>query len=440
MTLSPEMLRLLGVGSEEELFAEIPKEARVAGIEIPDGIGEREIIREVESILSKNRTMVDMPSFLGGGVYRHFVPAIVNEIVGRSEFYTSYTPYQPEASQGMLQTLFEYQSFMTELTGMDAVNCSMYDWSTALGEAALMCSRLKHGSTFLIARSISPERKAVLRTHLRGIDAKIKEIQFNKDSGRLDIGALKEAMKEEVFGFYLENPNYFGVLEEEVDEINSVVGDTPFVVGADPLSLAIIRPPVDYGADIVIGEGHHFGSPPNFGGPLLGILGTKKEHIRKMPGRLIGATYDAEGRRAFCMTLQTREQHIRRDKATSNICTNEALMAVAACAHLASIGRSGLIATANANMENAKQLSEMIGKLSGYRSPIFKSSHFNEFAIGCPKDAEEIGKSLLKHGIQGGVALKGDFPELGDAMLLAVSEMHTKKDLDLLAEALGAVR
>jgi glycine dehydrogenase subunit 1 len=438
--LPPKILEVLGISSSDELFDEIPEAARIKGIDLPCGLAESELTAEIDAILSKNKTMDDMPTFLGGGVYRHFTPALVNEILGRSEFYTAYTPYQPEASQGMLQALFEYQSFMSELTGMDAVNSSMYDWSTALGEAALMCSRIRHGSKFLIARSVSPERKAVLKTYLRGIEAKVQEVNYDRGCGRLDINDLRSKLGEDVFGVYLENPNYFGVLEEEADEISSAIGETPFVVGADPLSLAIVRPPSDYGADIVIGEGHHLGTAPNFGGPLLGVFGCRKEHIRKMPGRIIGSTVDAAGRMAFCMTLQTREQHIRRDKATSNICTNEALMAVAANAYLATLGRDKLITIANLNVEKAGELSQRISKVAGFESPIFRASHFNEFAIGCPRPVDAVGRALLGHGVHGGISLKQDFPELGEAMLLAVSELHTEEDLKALVQGLEAMR
>lgn len=438
--LTPKMLKSLGISSEDELFEDIPEEARINGIDLPPGISESEMVEEIDAILSKNKTSEEMPTFLGGGSYRHFSPAVVGEILARSEFYTSYTPYQPEASQGMLQALFEFQSFMSELTGMDAVNSGMYDWSTALGEAGLMCGRIRHGSQFLVARSVSPERKAVLKTYLRGMDATIQEVGFNQETGRLDIGDLLGKISEEVFGVYLENPNYFGVLEEEVEEISSAIGEIPFVVGADPISLAVVRPPSEYGADIVIGEGHHLGSPPYFGGPLIGIFGCKKEHIRKMPGRIIGATRDADGRRAFCMTLQTREQHIRRGKATSNICTNEALMGVGACAFLAALGRGGLISLAESNIEKAKQLSKMIGQVSGYRSPYFKASHFNEFVIECPRPVEGLLKSLVAKGVQGGISLARDFKELGNAMLVAVSESNSDDEMNALVEAMGAIK
>jgi glycine dehydrogenase subunit 1 len=438
--LPQKILETLGISSPDELFNEIPEVARVQGVDLPCGLEEHELTKRVEAILSKNRTMDDMPAFLGGGVYRHFIPALVGDVVGRSEFYTAYTPYQPEASQGMLQALFEYQSFISELTGMDAVNSSMYDWSTALGEAALMCNRIKRGSRFLVARSTSPERKAVLNTYLRGIDATSQEVAFEKETGRLDVGDLRSKVGDDVFGVYMENPNYFGVLEEGADDISSAIGETPFVVGADPLSLAVMRPPADYGADIVIGEGHHFGTGPNFGGPLLGVFGCRREHIRKMPGRIIGATVDASGRRAFCMTLQTREQHIRRDKATSNICTNEALMAIAANAYLATIGRDKLITIANLNMKKASELSGTISGVAGYHSPIFPASHFNEFTIRCPKSVDAVSKALLSRGVHGGISLREDFPELGEAMLLAVSELHTESDFETLVVALEAAK
>lgn len=433
-----KIMEVLGIKSVDELFDEIPPEARIDRLTLPDGIGEIELEREVTRILGKNRTLDELRGFLGGGVYRHYIPAVVGEILSRSELYTAYTPYQAEASQGMLQALFEYQSMIAELTGMDAVNSSMYDWSTALGEAALMCHRIKRGDRFLIGRAVSPERKAVLRTYLKGIGATIDEIPFEGSTGRVSLSALKERISDDVFGVYLENPNYFGVLEEDIGEVSSIVGEIPFVVGTNPLSLAIVKPPSEYGADIVIGEGHHLGMPPNFGGPLLGIFATKKEHIRKMPGRIIGMTTDVTGRTAYCMTLQTREQHIRRDKATSNICTNEALMAVAAAAYLASLGKRKLIEISSENVRKARKFAEKISTIDGFKAPLFDAHHFNEFVMRSGEASiEKISKRLLSRGIHGGICLNRDFPELGESMLLAVSELHTEEDFDLFVSALG---
>jgi len=312
----------------------------------------------------------------------------------------------------------------------------MYDWSTALGEAALMCHRIKPGKRFLIGRAVSPERKAVLKTYLAGIGASIKEIPFEKESGRIALQGLRDELSDDVFGLYLENPNYFGVLEEGVDEVSPLIGDIPFVIGANPLSLAILKPPSEYGADIVIGEGHHLGTNPNFGGPLLGIFATKKEHIRKMPGRIIGRTTDVTGKTAYCMTLQTREQHIRRDKATSNICTNEALMAVATVAYLASIGKKRLIEIASENIRKARRFAEKISSVKGYEAPVFRASHFNEFVMRSDTSVEGLSSRLLSKGVHGGIRLNKHFPDLGESMLLAVSELHSEEDFELFVSAL----
>lgn len=431
-----KLMEVLGIKTVDEMFAEIPEKARIDKLRLPDGIGELELEREVMRILASNRTMDELPVFLGGGVYRHYIPAVVDEILSRSEFYTSYTPYQAEASQGMLQALFEYQSMISELTGMDAVNSSMYDWSTALGEAALMCHRIRPGNRFLIGRAVSPERKAVLKTYLRGIGASIGEIPFDKETGRIDLQALRAQLTDDIFGLYLENPNYFGVLEEDIDEVAPTIGHIPFVVGVNPLSLAIIKPPSEYGADIVVGEGHHLGTRPNFGGPLLGIFACKKEHIRKMPGRIIGLTTDMTGRVAYCMTLQTREQHIRRDKATSNICTNEALMAIAAVAYLASMGKRQLIEIASENVFRARRLAERISAIRGFEAPLFKTAHFNEFVMRAQVSIEKLSKRLIANGVHGGICLNREFPELEESMLLAVTEMHSDRDFDMLISAL----
>jgi len=438
--LQQKMLRQLGISSPDELFDEIPEEARIDSLQLPKPLSERELIEHIDEMLSENRSMADMPSFLGGGVYRHFIPSVVNEILSRSEFYTSYTPYQAEASQGMLQALFEYQCYMSELTGMDAVNSSMYDWSTALGEAALMAHRMSGGKRILVARSTSPQRRDVLRTYLKGIETEIVEVAFDGDSGNLDLGDLREKLSDDTFALYFENPNFFGVIEEEVEEISAILDDKPMIVGVNPLSLAIMRPPAEYGADIVIGEGHHLGTGPNFGGPLLGIFGCRREHIRKMPGRIVGATVDNEGRQAFCMTLQTREQHIRRDKATSNICTNEALMALAACAYLASVGRTGMVDLAKENIRKARELSEAISGIDGFSSPLFDAFHFNEFVVRAPVSIKEILNKSLDRGVLCGIPLINDFPELGESMLLTVSELNGEEDFEALLNSLEASR
>ena len=436
---SLEMLRYLNLKSVDDLFVDIPEEVRVDGLRLPDGLSEIELRRELEALFSSNKPASSQPSFLGAGVYHHFIPAAVRTIISRSEFLTSYTPYQPEISQGMLQALFEYQSFMAELTGMDVVNSSMYDASTALAEAVLMSSRISGGDTFLISRAVSPEKKQVAATYARGANIRIDEVGYDKVTGLVDLTDLKSKMKDNILGFYFETPNFFGPIETEADEIRAIVGNKTLVTGVNPMSLALLRPPGEMGADIVVGDAQVFGTPMNLGGPMIGVFGCKEEHVRKMPGRLIGMTNDIEGKRAYCMTLQTREQHIRRSKATSNICTNEALLALAAASYLALVGRNGLREIATKNVENMHSLSARINQLEGLRSPHFKSAHFNEFVVGSDIDSEKIHKGLLSKGVHGGLVLDKMFPELKHAALYATTEMHTKQDHDKLIKALEAV-
>ncbi len=437
---SLEMLQYLKLKSISELFQDIPKEVRTDGLRLPDGLSELELKRDLESLMSSNIPASSQPTFLGAGIYHHFIPAAVRAIVSRSEFITSYTPYQPEISQGMLQSLFEYQSFMAELTGMDVVNSSMYDSSTALGEAVLMSHRISGGSRFLVSRATSPEKKLVAKTYARGADIAVDEVDYDRTTGLVDLSDLKTKMKDDVSGFYFENPNFLGPVESQGEEIRAALGSKTLVAGVNPMSLALLRPPGETGADIVIGDAQVFGAPMSLGGPTIGIFGCKSEHVRKMPGRLIGMTSDIEGRRAYCMTLQTREQHIRRSKATSNICTNEALLALAAAAYLALVGRSGLRRIAAKNVENMRDLSRRINETKGFRAPHFKSPHFNEFVVSSDIDPERIHKELLARGVHGGLVLDRTFPELKNATLYATTEMHTRADHDRLVGALEAIR
>ena len=434
------MVAQMGLDSVDDLFEDVPEAIRLDGLSLPDGMDEMTLTRELHELLSTNRDASRMPNFLGAGIYRHHVPAAVKSIIGRSEFITSYTPYQPEISQGMLQALFEYQSYMAELTAMDCMNCSMYDGSTAVGEAILMSHRISGGDTFLMSRAVSPERKAVARLYAKGAGISVKEVRYDETTGLVDLADLRDRMGPEVCGFYLETPNFFGPIETAWGDIRSNVGDKTLVVGVNPMALALFKPPGEVGADVVVGDAQVFGIPMSLGGPSVGILGCRKEHVRKMPGRLIGMTDDLEGRRSFCMTLQTREQHIRRSKATSNICTNEALMAVAVAAYLACKGRTGLRRTALKNVENMRALSEGIDALDGYEAPAFDSVHFNEFAVRSDAPTEDIDKRLVERGIQGGWPLEKAFPELKGVSLYATTEMHTKADYDRLIQTLEEIR
>ncbi len=433
------MLRAMELRSVEDLFADIPPKVRLGGLDLPAGLPEQEVVRRVTAMLSANRTMADMPTFLGGGLYDHFVPASVRAIAGRAEFYTSYTPYQPEISQGILQALWEYQSLICELTGMDAANTSMYDASTALGEAARMSARIHGGNVFLVPRAIRHNRRAVLENYARGAGIVVREVDYDRRTGTVDLAKLKAAVTRDVCGIYVESPNFFGRLNEDLDEIRAMANSAVLVVGANPLALAVVRPPGDFGADIVIGEGQVLGSAVNFGGPLLGVFACRQEHVRKMPGRVIGLTKDAHGNRAFCMTLQTREQHIRREKAMSNICTNESLLAVTGAAFMAVLGANGLRRVAAENLRKAKGLMSAIGKIPGFTAPVFEGPHFNEFTVRYAKGYDAVHKALLARGIHGGMRLARHVPELQDVALFATTERHSDEDAQRLLAALGAV-
>jgi len=430
-----EMLETIGVGSIDELFSDIPEEVRLDGLDLPDGMSEMELKETAKDVLSRNTTMDEMPTFLGAGIYRHYIPSAIKELLSRSELYTSYTPYQAEISQGMLQSIFEYQSLMTELTGMEVSNASLYDGSTALGEAALMSARITRKDTIIVPKAMLWEKRSVLGNYAHGPGLRIKEVPYEPETGRMDLEALASMVDDDTAAVYFENPNFFGILDERVDELREIVGKAMLIVGVNPISLGIIRPPGDYGADIVIGEAQGMGMAPNFGGPLLGIFTTRKKFLRQMPGRIIGMTADAEGRRAFTMTMQTREQHIRRARATSNICSNEALCALASAMYLSMLGREGLKKLAKLNMHRAKDLAERISSIDGFELP-FKSPFFNEFVVRYPTAFEDVREVLLNNGIHGGLSLKGHFPELGESALYCITEMMPETGVKKLVEVL----
>jgi glycine dehydrogenase subunit 1 len=432
-----EMLAFLGLSSMQELFNDIPPQVRVEALALPPGMGEQEVVEKFDRTLSLNRAADRVPTFLGAGYYDHYVPAAVDAILSRSEFYTSYTPYQPEVSQGMLQALWEYQALVCELTGMDAANSSLYDGSTALGEAAIMSARITGRTEYVIPRAISWEKKAVLRSYAAGPGLRVREVDYDRDVGGLDLGALGQAVGQDTAGVYVESPNLLGVLEEHLEEVREASADAVLTVGVNPISLGILEAPGEAGADIVIGEGQCLGGALNYGGPSLGVFACRQEHVRRMPGRVIGATRDADGRRAFCMTLQTREQHIRRDKAMSNICTNEALMAVGAAVFLALLGRTGLRDLAWRNVRQAKELMARLSRLRGFRVPRFRGTVFNEFTLEAPRPYGEAHRHLLAAGVQGGLPLAPHLPELERCALFTTTERHTREDHEALARALG---
>jgi len=440
-----KMMEDLGIRSLEDLFSDIPEDLRFKGdLDIPGPYAEADLREKVTGLLQKN-WQLRCPPFLGGGVWPHYVPVVVDEIVGRAEFLTSYTPYQPEVSQGMLQTIFEYQSLICELVGMEVANASLYDWSSALGEAARMASRLTRRDVVAVPYLMSPRRLTVLKSYTEPVGMQVVQVDYDKTTGLLDLEDLKEKVDDRTAAVYIENPAYLGYVEEGVDAVAETAHDSGalFVVGVDPISLGILRPPGDYDVDIVIGEGQPLGNHMNFGGPLLGIFACRDDTrmIRQVPGRLIGLTQTQDGsRRGFAMTLQTREQHIRREKATSNICTNEALCSVAGAVYLSLLGPSGLRELCEVVTSRAHYAMRRIGELTGVRVPLFNSFHFKEFTVSFGgKTVSEVHGELLANRLHGGKSLVGELPELGEAALYCVTEMHGKRDIDRLVSTLEEI-
>lgn len=439
-SLKQEMLGEIGLRQIDDLFVDIPGEIKISNLELPDGLSQQEAEQRLRKIANKNKSCNEILCFLGGGVKPHYIPAVVKSIISRAEFYTAYTPYQPEASQGFLQAMFEYQSMIAELTGMDVANASLYDGATALSEAALMCARITKKKKFVIPSNISQSKKSILSNYVKGPGIEIKEASYDKKTGKIDLESLRGIVDDDTAGVYIENPNFFGVFEDDAEEISSITKNTNalFVVGIDPLSLGIVKSPGEYNADIVVGEGRCLGNPMDYGGSSLGIFACKKEYLRQIPGRIIGLTKDSMGKRAFCMTLQTREQHIRRGRATSNICTNEGLNALAAAVYLSLLGGNGLENLSRVNFEKGQLLAEKIEAIDGFKK-LFSGVHFNEFVVECPDDPAKINQRLLKKNIQGGLVLYEQFPELGNCMLLGVTELHSDKDINYFASTLKEV-
>ena len=435
-----EMLEYLGLEEVEELFKDVPSEVR-DDIHIDEGKTEMETKKYVKNILSKNQTLDEFSNFLGCGIYRHYIPSAVSEIVGRSEFYTSYTPYQAEISQGMLQALFEYQSLICELTGMDAANTSMYDYPTAFAEAVLMAGRVGRGKEFLVPKNIHWEKWEVLHNYLRGSDIEIKKVDYDENTGKIDIDDLQEKLTDDNLGFYVESPNIFGVVEDDKSVFEDLKTDNKsiMVAGTTPSALTLLEPPSRWGADIVVGDSQSLGIPPSFGGPTVGIFACKKRHLRKMPGRMIGETEDADGNTAYCMTLQTREQHIRRERATSNICTNQSLMALASACYMFVKGGRGLEKVAKTSYDNAHKLAEKIDEIEGFSAPYFDGLYFNEFTVETPIDSEDVISKGIVNNVLAGITLDDKFEKLDSSLLLSVTEMNDESDIDTLIETLEEV-
>lgn len=430
------MLGAIGVQSVEALFQDVPQRARFPELNLPFALSEMEVRWELESLAGANFTAADGPCFLGAGAYHHFVPAVVNAVLNRGEFYTAYTPYQPEISQGTLQAIFEYQTMICALTGMEVSNASHYDGATATAEAvitAINVHRLKRRRVIL-SPLVHPEYRAVVRTYTQGMGL---TVVGDEDDGSTE---LENFLDKDTACLIVQYPDFLGQFEDLSDLAGAVhaVGALLIVV-ADPIALGLLKPPGEFGADIVLGEGQGMGAGLNFGGPYLGFFATRDKYVRKTAGRLVGQTVDAEGNRGFVLTLSTREQHIRREKATSNICTNQGLVALAAAVYMAALGKCGMRQVAELCYHKAHYAADQIDALSGY-TVLRDKAFFKEFVVRCPQPVAKINDALLNEwGIIGGYDLGRDYPHLKDHMLLCVTEMNPREEIDMLVEALEEV-
>ncbi|MED0685769.1 aminomethyl-transferring glycine dehydrogenase subunit GcvPA [Anoxybacillus ayderensis] len=430
-----QMLETIGVQSIDELFSDIPESVRFQGeYNIKPAKSEPELMKELMALAAKNADMKTYTSFLGAGVYDHYIPTIVDHVISRSEFYTAYTPYQPEISQGELQAIFEFQTMICELTGMDVANSSMYDGGTALAEAALLSAAHTKKKKVLLSNAVHPEYRDVVKTYAKGPGLEVVDIPYK--NGVTDLDALQAEMNEDVACVIVQYPNFFGQIEplKEIEPI-AHAHKGMFVVASNPLALGVLTPPGQFGADIVVGDAQPFGIPAQFGGPHCGYFAVKSALMRKIPGRLVGQTTDEEGRRGFVLTLQAREQHIRRDKATSNICSNQALNALAASVAMTALGKKGVKEMATMNIQKAHYAKEAFVN-HGF-DVLFTGPFFNEFVVRLNKPVAEVNKKLLEKGIIGGYDLGRDYPELQNCMLIAVTELRTKEEIDTLVKELG---
>ena len=427
-----EMLEAAGLANFDDLYADVPEAVRFPDLEIPNPASEMEVIEELQLLSSANLSTQLASCFLGAGAYNHYVPSVVDHILSRNEFYTAYTPYQPEISQGTLQAIFEFQSLIAFLTGMEVANASHYDGATALAEAAILALNHHRGrrQKIVLSPAIHPHYRAVVRTYLQG-----QEIQITGDARLADLPT--DYLDDDTSLVAVQYPDFFGNIHdfEALAESAHSVGALLCIV-ANPIGLGMLKPPSEFGADIVVGEGQPLGIPLSYGGPYIGFFATRQEFVRKMAGRLAGETVDSRGQRGYVLTLTPREQHIRRAGASSNICTNQGLMALAVTAYLSAVGKEGLRAVADLCYQKAHYAADSIGNLDGYE--IWNSApFFHEFVLRCPRPVAEVNEHLLDHDIIGGYDLGRDYPELKDHMLLAVTELNHKEDIDDLVEGLG---
>jgi len=435
------MLQAIGVRSVEDLFGDIPPAVRLKRpLKVPPAMSESEVGRHLRALAAQNADADRYSMFLGAGCYNHFSPAIINHLVLRGEFLTPYTPYQPEVSQGTLQALYEYQSLVCLLTAMEVSNASMYEGASATAEAVLMAQRVTGRNKVVVARAVHPEYRTVTRTYASQQGISFREVAFT-EAGVTDLAQVRKALGDQVACLVVQSPNFFGGIEDlpQLAEAAHAVGALLVVAVAEPVALGLLKPPGECGADIVTAEGAGLGTGLNYGGPAVGFFATREKFIRHMPGRLVGQTVDREGRTGYVLTLATREQHIRREKATSNICTSESLIANMSGMYMVTMGPQGLREVALLNLRKAAYAKEQLAKIRGF-SLRFSGPTFNEFVLRTKKKPGEVLKGLLKRQIIGGLDLGRFYPELKDCLLVCVTEQNSRTGIDALAKALGGGR
>ncbi len=432
-----QMLEVIGVDSVDDLLQVVPAAVRRPALNLPAPLTEMELKTELHHLADRNADATHFAHFLGAGAYHHYVPAAVSQLLLRSEFYTAYTPYQPEVSQGVLQAMFEFQSMICSLMGMEVTNASMYDGASAMAEAALMAISATRRQKVVVAGSVHPEYRAVLNTYVASRGFEVATSEVAREGDRIVEGAMEDLLDDQTACCIVQQPNFFGglrdigLLARRIHELGGLL-----IVSADPISLGMLKSPGEWGADIAVGEGQGLGNAVSFGGPYLVLLACRERFVRQMPGRLVGATVDTRGQRGFVLTLQTREQHIRREKATSNICTSEALMALAASIYMALVGPEGLRQVASLCHDKAHYAADRISSTSGF-TVLAGGPFFNEFVVEGPVSPAEINRALLDHKIIGGYDLGKDYPSLKGCMLLCTTEINTRAEIEELAAALG---
>lgn len=426
-----QMLKAVGLSSIKSLFDAVPESVLLKDdLNIPKAQSEIELLKNLKALSNKNFNVDEYTCFLGAGSYDHYIPAVIDQLLLRQEFFTAYTPYQPEISQGTLQVIFEYQSMISELTGLPVVNASMYDGATSMTEAAIMACESTKRTEILVAKSVHPENKQVLDTYSKFRDITVSELGYN--NGQVDIEELKGKLNSNVAAVVIQSPNFFGVIED-IKAIADIAHENKslIILNADPISLALLKSPGELGVDIAVGDGQALGNPMSFGGPSLGYMAVTDKLMRKIPGRIVGQTVDKDGNRGFVLTLQTREQHIRREKATSNICSNQALNALTATIYMTLMGKEGLKKVAELCYNKSHYAYNELVK-TGKFSPVFTAPFFKEFVVKSSVDVNTLNSKLLQQNIIGGYNVESKYPELKDGWLIAVTEKRTKEDIDNL--------